>query len=209
MLYIFDWDGTLCDSLSLITESIRRSCQTMGLPARSEEDRRSIIGLGLREAMMELYPELSAIEADQLIESYRKIYVADNQEQPSRLYDGVLETLDELKEAGHQLAVATGKGRRGLDRVLSSLDMENYFDFSRCSDETRSKPHPLMLNEIILESGNSVESTVMVGDTDFDLLMAKAASVTAVGVSYGAHPMTRIQAAKPDRIIDHISELLS
>lgn len=208
MLYIFDWDGTLCDSLSLITETIRQSCLQMGLPVRPEEERRSVIGLGLKEAMMALYPELPSEEIDQLIESYRKIYVADNQEQPSKLYEGVLETLDELKTAGHQLAVATGKGRRGLDRVLSGLGMENYFDYSRCSDETRSKPHPLMLNEIIKESSARVEETMMIGDTDFDLLMAKAASVEAIGVSYGAHPLARLEAAKPDRIVDHISELL-
>lgn len=208
MLYIFDWDGTLCDSLGLITESIRRACAQMGLPARSEEERCSIIGLGLREAMMALYPELPVAEIDQLIEAYRKVYVADHQEQPSKLYEGALETLDELKSAGQQLAVATGKGRNGLNRVLNNLGMLDYFDYSRCCDETRSKPHPLMLHEIIQESGARAEETIMVGDTDFDLLMAKAASVEAVAVSYGAHPLPRLQAAEPDRIIDHISELL-
>lgn len=208
MLYIFDWDGTLCDSLSLITESIRQSCLELGLPVRTEQENRSIIGLGLKEAMIALYPELSSADIDKLIESYRKIYVADNQEKPSQLYDGVSEVLNELKGSGHQLAIATGKSRRGLDRVLASLDMSDYFQFSRCADETRSKPHPLMLHEIMEESGFVAESTVMIGDTDFDLLMAKAASVTAVGVNYGAHPVERIQAAKPDRIISHISELL-
>ena len=208
MLYIFDWDGTLCDSLDLIAESIKLSCQQLGLPARSEQERRSTIGLGLEEAMLTLYPDLSEQEINQLIESYRPAYTAGNKKKPSKLYDGVLAALDELKAAGHQLAVATGKGRKGLERVLASLDMTDYFDFSRCGDETRSKPHPLMLNEIMEESGIPAELTIMTGDTDFDLLMARAASVMAVGVSYGAHPLHRMQAANPDRIVDHISELL-
>lgn len=208
MLYIFDWDGTLCNSLDLITDSIRQSCEKLGLPVRSVEESRSVIGLGLKEAMMALYPELSISDIDELIEAYRRSYLADNLQQPSRLYDGVSETLDELKAAGHQLAIATGKSRKGLDRVLASLDMQDYFQFSRCADETRSKPHPLMLEEILQQSGSSPNMAMMIGDTDFDLLMARAASVKAVAVSYGAHSPERIQAANPDRVIDHISELL-
>lgn len=208
MLYIFDWDGTLCNSLDLITDSIRQSCEKLGLPVRSVEESRAVIGLGLKEAMMTLYPELPVTDIDDLIDAYRHVYVADNRQQPSKLYDGVIEVLDELRSSGHELAIATGKSRVGLDRVLVSLDMQEYFDFSRCADETRSKPHPMMLNEIMRESGVPPESTTMVGDTDFDLNMARAASVSSVAVSYGAHSAERIQAASPDRIIDHLSELL-
>jgi len=208
MLYIFDWDGTLCDSLSLITTSIRRSCEHLGLPVRSEEENRSIIGLGLKEALEHLYPEIPDKQLDKLILAYRDHYLAGDKSQPSQLYSGVQEVLDELRSQGHQLAVATGKSRRGLDRVLGELKMHHYFEHSRCADETRSKPHPLMLQEILQESGAHPRDAIMVGDTDFDLLMAKSASVQAIGVSYGAHPLDRIMQAEPHRIIDHISELL-
>lgn len=208
MLYIFDWDGTLCDSLSLITASIRKSCEQLGLPVRSETETRAIIGLGLKEAMIALYPEQSEREIDLLIEAYRDFYVSGDKHQPSQLYDGVLEVLESLLNNGHRLAVATGKSRKGLNRILSELELHQYFEHSRCADETVSKPHPLMLNEILQESGHSPNEALMVGDTDFDLLMAKAASIEAVAVSYGAHPMERILAAEPDRVIDHIEELL-
>lgn len=208
MLYIFDWDGTLCNSLDLIAGTIKKSCLQLGLPLRSDAENKSIIGLGLHEAMVVLYPQQSEREIDQLVEAYRDLYVSGDKQQPSDLYEGVIEVLDRLKRDGHRLALATGKSRAGLDRILSALDMQGYFDYSRCSDETRSKPHPLMLNEILHESGVSAEQSIMVGDTDYDLLMAKAASITAVAVSYGAHPLARLHAAQPDRIVDHISELL-
>lgn len=208
MLYIFDWDGTLCDSLSLITSSISRSCEKLGLPVRSEEENRSIIGLGLREALEHLYPELEARQMDELILTYRDHYLAGDKSRPSQLYEGVEEVLDELASQGHQLAVATGKSRQGLDRVLGELKMQRYFQYSRCADETRSKPHPLMLYQILEESGVHASDAIMIGDTDFDLLMARSASVQAVGVSYGAHPLERIQQANPHRIIDHIAELI-
>lgn len=208
MLYIFDWDGTLCDSLSLITSSISQSCEKLGLPVRSEEENRSIIGLGLKEALEHLYPEVSEAQINELRLVYRDHYLAGDKSQPSQLYAGVEEVLDELLSQGHRLAVATGKSRQGLDRVLGDLNMHRYFQHSRCADETRSKPHPLMLQQILEESGIHPEETIMVGDTDFDLLMARSASVQAVGVSYGAHPIERIRQAEPHRIIDHISELL-
>jgi phosphoglycolate phosphatase len=180
----------------------------LGLPVRSEEENRSIIGLGLKEALEHLYPEIPDNQLDKLILAYRDHYLAGDKSQPSQLYSGVQEVLDELRSQGHQLAVATGKSRRGLDRVLGELKMHHYFEHSRCADETRSKPHPLMLQEILQESGAHPRDAIMVGDTDFDLLMAKSASVQAIGVSYGAHPLDRIMQAEPHRIIDHISELL-
>ncbi len=208
MLYIFDWDGTLCDSLSLITKSISLSCEKLGLPVRSEEENRSVIGLGLREALEHLYPELEVGQMDELILAYRDHYLAGDKSQPSQLYEGVTDVLDELVSQGHQLAVATGKSRQGLDRVLGELNMAHYFQYSRCADETRSKPHPLMLQQILQESGVHSGEAMMIGDTDFDLLMARSASVRSVGVSYGAHPLERIQQARPHRIIHHITELL-
>lgn len=208
MLYIFDWDGTLCDSLSLITGTIGKVSIELGLPMRSEEERKSIIGLGLKEAIATLYPEESDKEIDALVEAYRRTYIADSVEIPSALYDGVQDVLNQLLANDHTLAIATGKSRSGLDRILSQLDMHQYFTHTRCADETLSKPHPLMLEQILEESGFSTNEAVMVGDTDFDLLMAKAASIKAIGVSYGAHPYARVEAAA-DEMIDHVRELLT
>ncbi len=208
MLYVFDWDGTLCDSLSLITQSIQISSNRLGLPERSEAEKRAVIGLGLYEAMSTLYPELSGKELSDLLKAYRQAYIATEQKNPGELYAGVREVLEELLVRGHTLAVATGKSRRGLDRVLASTRTLHYFAHSRCADETRSKPHPMMLREILQEAGAEPKEANMVGDTEFDVVMARSASVAAVGVNYGAHSLERIQAARPERIIQHISELL-
>ena len=208
MLYIFDWDGTLCNSLDLITNSIQAACQQIGLPPLSDAKARSVIGLGLKEAMVALYPDIRDNDIDNLIEAYRSNYLASDQRQPSPLYPGVPELLEELISRGHTLAVATGKSRRGLDRGLTELKLHDYFPYSRCADECRSKPHPQMINEILSDSGYTQNQTYMIGDTDFDLLMGRAAGVKAVGVSYGAHPLERLRAAQPEQIIDNLSELL-
>lgn len=208
MLYIFDWDGTLSNSLERITDSIEKSCAWMGLPPRTREESMATIGLGLKEALQTLHPELGDADLHKLIESYRHHYLSLDSKEPSPLYDGALDVLLELKEAGHLLAVATGKSRQGLDRILTHLQLVDLFDASRCADETLSKPHPLMLEEILVEVSAQPGGSVMVGDTDFDLLMAKSAGVDAVGVSYGAHPVERLERAQPSRIIDQLSELL-
>ena len=119
-----------------------------------------------------------------------------------------METLEGLRDRGFLLAVATGKSRVGLDRVLQSLGMANFFDATRCADETRSKPHPLMLQEILQELGVLPEAAVMVGDTEFDLMMARQAGVTAIGVTYGAHPLPRLVACEPLLLLDQLPELL-
>ena len=119
-----------------------------------------------------------------------------------------MDVLLELKGQGHTLAVATGKSRRGLARIFDHMNLEDFFAASRCADETRSKPHPLMLEEILAELAVPREDAVMIGDTDFDLIMAKAAKVKAVGVTYGAHPVERLERALPDLLVDELSQLL-
>jgi len=208
MLYIFDWDGTLCDSLDLIAEAIDQSSRIMGFEPLGLEKNKSVIGLGLREALQALYPNADESEMDRFIDLYIESYLALDAQQPSRLYSDAMDTLEGLKSKGHKVAVATGKSRRGLDRGLKKLDLVDYFDASRCADETRSKPHPMMLDQILAEMARPPTSAVMVGDTDFDLLMANAANVEPVGVSYGAHDEARLNACQPSRILNHLSELL-
>ncbi len=207
MLYIFDWDGTIIDSTDKIVCSMHAAIAELGLPERSYQQAKNIIGLGLPEAVRQLYPDIAEVDSKQLRESYSRHFIAADQV-PCGFYPGVTDVLAQLKSAGHQLAVATGKSRRGLSRVLANLEMTEFFDTSRCADETSSKPHPLMLHEILEELSVEVDAAVMIGDTAYDLEMAANAGMASVGVSYGAHSREMLLAHKPVSIIDRFDELL-
>lgn len=132
---------------------------------------KGIIGLALDEAIHTLYPHLAPAEVASFRQHYADVYVALDQ-QPSPLFDGVVESLDAFRAEGYRLAVATGKARRGLDRVLKANGWERFFDITRAADETRGKPHPLMLEEILGHCGVEPSRALMVGDSAFDLQMA-------------------------------------
>lgn len=207
MLLIFDWDGTLLDSTGKIIGCMQSSIAELGLEFRSAGQVREIIGLGLPEAIRQLYPEIDENTLDQLSGLYSLHFLAADQV-PCDFYDGVMDTLRTLKAHGHQCAVATGKSRKGLDRVLDNLSLASFFDASRCADETRSKPHPLMLEELLLELEVDIEDAVMIGDTEFDLAMASNAGMASVAVSYGAHSRERLLKHAPGFCIDHFPDLL-
>ena len=207
MLVIFDWDGTLLDSLAKIAECMRLAAQDANLEPRSEEEIRGIVGLGLQEAVTTLYPGVKQPPLDILRERYSHHFLIKDQ-RPCSFYPDVEETLAELKSSGHSIAVATGKSRLGLDRVLGNLGMQDFFHASRCADETLSKPNPLMLSEILSELEYPVAEAIMVGDTEFDLAMAAELGMRRVGVSYGAHNQARLNRHQPEAIIDNLSELL-
>lgn len=208
MLLVFDWDGTLIDSTGKIVRSMQEAMGLCGFPLLPDDAVRNIIGLGLPEAILELYPE--APEADRILlqKAYSECYVAADQV-PCVFYPGVEECLDALQHAGHKIAVATGKSRRGLDRVLHNTGWQDRFDATRCADETASKPDPKMLFELMAELGAGEAETCMVGDTEYDLLMAVRAGVNRVGVSYGAHEPVRLLKHSPLAIVDDMRELLS
>jgi phosphoglycolate phosphatase len=206
-MIIFDWDGTLCDSVAQIVRSVQGVAREMGLPVPSEAEAANIIGLSLHRAMEVLFPEVPPAELEQLISGYSSQYVA-NEEAPPAMFPGALETLNELRGRGFELAVATGKSRRGLDRVLRVMGMEDMFDATRCADETTSKPDPLMLNELLLERSISPERAVMIGDTEYDLEMAVNAGISSVGVSFGVHSIERLAVHKPVAIVDSLPQLL-
>lgn len=208
MLYIFDWDGTLSNSLERIVVSMERAFIDANKAVPDAEARKSVIGLSLENAFSELHPGADAVLLERLTEYYRGHYLDLDAEIPSPLFDGAMDLLEALKQQGHQLAVATGKSRRGLDRILSHMELHNFFDASRCADETRSKPHPQMLEEILGETSVRASDALMVGDTDFDILMAKHASMGSIAVTYGAHSHERLAKSNPDRMIDQLSELL-
>lgn len=205
-LIVFDWDGTLIDSEARIVNCMRASIQDLQLPARSDAQLRNVIGLGLQEALATLYPDDDPLIYQDLIERYRHHFlVADDT--PSELFAGVGALLDTLSGRGHYLAIATGKGRVGLDKALGDTGLGDYFDFTRCADETRSKPHPQMLEEIMDRLGVTPEQTLMVGDTEYDMQMANNAGTAALAVSYGVHEKQRLLACEPLDCVDDISAL--
>lgn len=206
MLYIFDWDGTLVDSVGRIVSSLRLAAADLSLDILGDDQYKEIIGLGLTEAVNHLYPMADSSLQVAMRDAYSKHFVAADTT-PCPFFEGVIETLEAIHSDGHQLAVATGKSRKGLDRVLAQLSWQDYFHATRCADETASKPHPLMVRELLHELGVSSDQAVMVGDTDYDLHMASRAGIRSVGVSYGAHGLERLQAASPHAIIDHFSDL--
>jgi phosphoglycolate phosphatase len=184
-LIAFDWDGTLFDSTGLIARCIQRAAVDIGAAEPDFERCRYVIGLGLRDALEHAVPGLPEARYPELGLRYRHHYLASEHE--LSLFDGTLEMLAALKARHHWLAVATGKNRVGLDRVLASSELTKMFDGSRTADETRSKPHPQMLMELMREFGVEPERTLMIGDTTHDLLLAQNAGVASVGVSFGAH----------------------
>jgi len=204
---IFDWDGTLVDSIGRIVESIHVAARSCGLPQVDDGLVRGIIGLALPEAIAALYPEQVDIR---LIEDFRHCYSEHYlalEAEPSALYPGVAKALSEFRDSGYLLAVATGKGRRGLDRVLAGQGWEGFFDITRCADETASKPDPQMIQEILAHCGARPENALMVGDSIFDLQMARRAGVDSVAVAYGAQPLHILQGYEPRAAINHFSEL--
>ncbi len=207
MLLIFDWDGTLSDSTPKIISCVQKAAKTTGFQVLDDDVILDIIGLGLPEAMQRLYPELSADEKEQIRLAYVEHFLADDQE-PSPFFDGVLEGLKRLREEGYAMAVATGKSRRGLERVLNRLDMQDYFDGSRCADETASKPHPKMLHELLVEFDVAADQAVMIGDTEYDMEMAKNAAMPRVAVSYGAHHIDRLTPYKPLLEAHHFDDIV-
>ncbi|MFK3799503.1 MULTISPECIES: HAD-IA family hydrolase [unclassified Pseudomonas] len=205
-LLIFDWDGTLSDSIGRIIDAMRQAAGLAGRPVRDDEAIKGIIGLGLPEAIRTLYPDITANDLIDFRQHYADSYMAMDAE-PSKLFDGVRESLEAFRAEGYRMAVATGKARRGLDRVLKAHGWLDYFDTTRAADETASKPDPLMLNQILQHCGVRPEKALMVGDASFDLLMARNAGMDSVAVSYGAQTLDALLQYSPRLAIDHFSEL--
>ncbi|CAH0990116.1 hypothetical protein SIN8267_00201 [Sinobacterium norvegicum] len=207
-LYIFDWDGTLVDSAAKIITAMQAAVDRLSMPYQSDEQIRQIIGLGLPEVMDELFPEADSASKLAMQQGYQHEYRLLDNAARCHLFDGVEETLAALKESGASLAIATGKTRAGLDRMLSAHGLVHYFSATRCADETASKPNPQMLHELLVEMSVVSSRAVMIGDTDFDLRMANNAGVAAIAVDYGAHSLARLELCQPARVISSIRQLL-
>ncbi len=204
-LIVFDWDGTLLDSAAGIVESIQLASREMGLPVPDEERARHVIGLGLHDSLRIAVPELPVESYGEFAALYRKNFLA--REESMRLFEGVPELLASLRRREHLLAVATGKSRRGLQRALEASELGAHFSASRCGDETHPKPHPAMLLELMQLLSVDPTQVLMVGDTSHDLQMARNAGVDALGVTYGAHPESALQALEPRACVASVKEL--
>lgn len=200
-LVIFDWDGTLMDSVGQIVQSLLYAAAQFELPLTAQAAA-NIIGLGLPEAMAVLFPTQPHLHA-KIQAAYSMHYVAHSQQTP--LFTGVESLLLQLKQQDVLLAVATGKSRAGLDRVLAASGIADYFCVTRCADETRSKPDPLMLNQILQVTGLTAGQAVMVGDSSYDLQMAQQIQMPRIGVSYGVHSAEILKHYQPLAVVDEIS----
>ena len=204
---IFDWDGTLMDSVGRIVSSLRAAALQSGLLVPSEHDAKQIIGLSLDPAFDILFPGITDDKRQLMFEHYRNHYMVHDTT-PTPLFAGVEQVLQQLKANNILLAVATGKQRKGLNRMFAETGLEHYFDISRCADEAQSKPHPDMLQQIIRELGVSADSAIMVGDTSHDMKMAQAIDMPRIGVTHGVHGRDVLSQFAPKAIIDSLPDLL-
>lgn len=204
-LIVFDWDGTLMDSAGVIVASIQNAARDLGLAVPDDAACRHIIGLGLTEALAQLFPALPEAEHPPLVARYRHHYLGQDAEIP--LFAGADAIVRELHAADYLLGVATGKSRKGLDRVLGYTGLGALFHATRCADECFSKPHPEMLEQLMDELGARRERTLMIGDTSHDLQMARNAGVAALAVSYGAHDREDLMTHGPVGCVDSVEEL--
>jgi len=205
-LLVFDWDGTLVDSEAKIIGAVHCAAADLGLEAPPADEVRNIIGLGLREAIDILFPGRGMDFHRQVAERYRHHFLEALQI-PVTLFPGTREVLEELTRQGYLLGVATGKSRAGLAREIELHELSGTFNATRCADEAASKPHPQMLEEIMAELEVNPERTLMVGDTEYDLRMARDAGAHGMAVSYGAHEASRLLEFQPLAVLESLSEL--
>lgn len=205
-LLVFDWDGTLMDSQTQIVNCMQSAIGELELESRTNKQITNIIGLGLEEAIVQLYPMIDIKLVTSTAQTYREHYLFKDKT-PSPLFDGVESVLTSLRDAGYDLAVATGKSRRGLDKGLSETNLHDYFPITRCADETRSKPHPQMLEEILTDHNTEASKALMIGDSEYDLQLANNTKVDGLAVSYGVHGLMRLLKQDPVGFIDKIVQL--
>jgi phosphoglycolate phosphatase len=204
-LIVFDWDGTLMDSTGHIVNCMQQAIKQLSMPSLDDSAISHIIGLGLNEAALELYPDASREMIEQLSNTYKQVWL--NSSYNPLLFDNAFSLIEQLSEKDYFLAVATGKSRRGLDKALHSTSLSDFFHATRCVDECHSKPHPQMLEELIDYCGVDPKATLMIGDTEYDLQMAQNAGADSLGISHGAHSTELLQACQPCDIVDDLFQV--
>ena len=205
-LLVFDWDGTLIDSIERIVTSLQFASREICGVDLGEDRARSVIGLGLHEAIEHLHPELDAVHVESLAAAYRQNFLYDSKV-PELLFDGVDDMLRHLSAERYTLAIATGKSRTGLDRAMQRFDLGQYFTATRCAGESRSKPDPEMLNSLLTELDTAAGQAVMIGDSAHDMIMAGNAGVPAIGVTHGVEDAASLMRHQPLACLDRITDL--
>jgi phosphoglycolate phosphatase len=211
-LVVFDMDGTLIDSQHLIVDAMARAFAATGHELPERERILSIVGLSLHEAMVVLTPHLPETETRALAEHYVEGFVAQRDAGGTAalapLYPGARAALERLSaEPGTLLGVATGKARRGLVHTFETHGIGDFFVTTQTADAHPSKPHPSMLHRSLVETGCEAAQAVMVGDTEFDIAMGRAAGFATVGVAWGYHPRARLEDAGADLVIESFDAL--
>jgi phosphoglycolate phosphatase len=203
-LIVFDWDGTLMDSEAQIVSCLRAVLHDLSLEPLNDATLRNVIGLGLREAVDTLVPGRDEEFHQAFITRYREHWFNSGE---SSLFSGVVDMLGAFRRQQLLLGVATGKSRRGLDRVLGETGLASCFDATRCADEAPSKPHPQMLLDLMDQLGVTPAQTVMVGDTEYDMEMATHAGVAKIAVTTGVHSEQRLNRHDPLVCLGRISDM--
>ena len=208
-LIVFDLDGTLVDSQHVIIASVRAAFAADDLPTPSDEAIRRIVGLRLVEGLARLAPGLDPARHDALAQAYRDGFQAAQADAGAReaLFPGVRDMLQALADAGFALGIATGKSRRGLLATLERHDLQSLFVTLQTGDQPPGKPHPAMLLRALEEVGVAPAAAAMVGDTTYDILMARAAGVLPVGVAWGYHGADELGAAGAVHLVARCAEL--
>jgi len=207
-LIVFDWDGTLMNSLSRIASCMQAAARDLELTPATDAEVHSIVGLALELAIQRLHPHLASDQIELMRQRYSHHYI-EAEATPSAFYEGIPDMLTSLARQDVLLSVATGKSRKGLSRVFGAHGVGSLFHSSRCADETRSKPEPDMLLEILELHQLQPHQAVMVGDTEFDLEMASRAGVDSVGVTWGAHDINQLLRHNPKVCVDSVDQLSS
>lgn len=211
-LVIFDVDGTLIDSQHLILDAMSHAFGLMGEAMPARETALGVVGLSLPQAMGALAPHLGESDAARLVEHYKARFVAQRaagaEAAHAPLYPGARAALERLAVApGTRMGIATGKARAGLDHVLEAHDLGSFFVTEQTADGHPSKPHPAMLLRALEETGAAADEAVMIGDTEFDIAMGRAAGFATIGVGWGYHPRARLEAAGADMVIEDFAAL--
>lgn len=208
-LVVFDCDGTLVDSQRLIVAAMTRAFASHGLDTPEPEAVRRVVGLSLVDAMARLIPDAEPDLHGAVAEDYKAQFAVLRHDEALQepLFDGARGALEALQAAGYLLGVATGKTRRGLDHVLALHHLDDYFVTLQTADGHPSKPHPAMLEAAMNEVGAGPAETILLGDTSYDMMMAKAAGAGALGVGWGYHPADELRAAGACHVADHFDEV--
>jgi phosphoglycolate phosphatase len=206
---IFDCDGTLIDGQASICAAMDKAFATAGLAAPDRHQIRRMVGLSLPQAVLRLAPGIEAEQQRTIVEAYKQAFRAAREtgELSQPLFDGMADLIERLHRAGWQLGIATGMSRRGLDHCLAAHGLAGYFLTLQTADDNPSKPDPAMLHAALFELAGEPGDTVMIGDTAYDMQMARDAGARGIGVDWGYHPPEELRAAGAEFVARTPAEL--